>query len=689
MSSLSGSLVAWGAEAAGGAVPGFQLLPWPISVAPRPGGIVLGSGFRVEESGCADPRIREAVTRFQGRVSKATGMQLAEVQSLEHPRLTIECRSRGRDVPALSDDESYRLEVDGVDVKIRSAAPAGALRGLATLFQLVEAGPAGFSIPAVLIEDRPRFPWRGLLLDSSRHFLPVEVIKRNLDAMEVVKLNVLHWHLSDDQGFRVESRVFPKLHGAGSDGLFYTQEQVREVVEYARKRGIRVVPELDVPGHTTAWFVGHPELAAEAGPYGIERRWGIFDPAIDPSREGSYDFLGKLFGEMAGLFPDEYFHAGGDEVNGKAWDRSASVQRFRAERGLPDNASIQAYFSKRVNAILKASGKKMVAWDEVLGADLDKDVVVQSYRWHKKLVEAAGRGHRSILSSGYYLDLMFSAGWHYGVDPQGAEAETLSPEQKALILGGEACMWGEFATEENVDARIWPRAAAVAERLWSQQTVRDEDGMYRRLRAVSRRLEAAGSTHLMSAGRMLRRLAAGRAEPTVAALAALAEVVEPVKEYARLEARPYTSSTPLNRLVDIALPESGVAREFRREVDRYLKERDTDEPNDREALRGIAERLKTWRDNDALLQPLLAQNGILAEARPLSSGLASAAALGLEAIECLRSGRPPGDILTRGRPILEEAGRARAELILAVVPPIRRLVEAAGRVRAGPTGSVR
>ena len=161
-----------------------------------------------------------------------------------------------------------------------------------------------------MIEDRPRFPWRGLMLDSARHFMPLDTVMRTLDGMAAVKLNVLHWHLTDDQGFRVESRRHPELHRMGSDGLFYTQQQVKEIVAYAGERGIRVYPEFDIPGHTTSWFVSHPELASMPGPYRIEREWGIMDPALDPSKEEVYRFLDGFLGEMAGLFPDLRLHIG-------------------------------------------------------------------------------------------------------------------------------------------------------------------------------------------------------------------------------------------------------------------------------------------------------------------------------------------------------------------------------------------
>jgi hexosaminidase len=199
------------------------------------------------------------------------------------------------------------------------------------------------------------------MLDVSRHWMPAGVVRRNLDAMAALKLNVFHWHLSDDQGFRVESKRFPKLHEMGSDGHYYTQRQVRDIIDFARERGIRVVPEFDMPGHATAWFVGYPELASAPGPYSIERKWGIFDPAMDPTRNEVYRFLDALTGEMAALFPDDYFHIGGDEVNGKQWDRNAGIKAFIREHSIKNDIALQAYFSSRLQPIVTGHGRRLAA----------------------------------------------------------------------------------------------------------------------------------------------------------------------------------------------------------------------------------------------------------------------------------------------------------------------------------------
>ncbi|MBA2133255.1 family 20 glycosylhydrolase [Capillibacterium thermochitinicola] len=284
--------------------------------------------------------------------------------------------------------------------------------------------------------DQPRFPWRGLLIDCARHFQPVNVIKRNLDGMAAVKLNVLHWHLTDDQGFRVESKVFPRLHQEGANGQYYTQEQIREIIAYADRRGIRVVPEFDLPGHTSSWVLGYPELASAPGPHHPEIGFGVKDTVLNPVREETYAFLEAFFQEMAALFPDEYIHIGGDENNGKQWAANPEIQAFMHARGLPDTHSLQAYFNRRLHAILTKLKKKMVGWDEILAPDLPAStIVIQAWRNKESLWQAAKMGYKRILSHNYYLDLMLPAAFHYQNDPlaQADHITKLSPFLSFLL----------------------------------------------------------------------------------------------------------------------------------------------------------------------------------------------------------------------------------------------------------------
>ena len=284
--------------------------------------------------------LQRAVERFLDNLRRQTGMPPLDMKVTDaaQAKLVVHSERASKAVQELGEDESYSLEISPAGAKLDAATPLGIMRGLETFLQLVQTTSDGFAVPAIAIQDKPRFPWRGLMIDVGRHFIPLDVLKRNLDGMAAVKLNVFHWHLSENQGFRVESKKFPKLQEMGSDGLYYTQDEVRDLIAYARDRGIRVVPEFDMPGHSTAWFVGYPELASGPGPYQIERKWGVFDPAMDPTQERTYKFLDGFIGEMAKLFPDQYFHIGGDEVNGKAVGRKSEHSGVHARPRTQDQS---------------------------------------------------------------------------------------------------------------------------------------------------------------------------------------------------------------------------------------------------------------------------------------------------------------------------------------------------------------
>ncbi len=645
-----------------------NLMPQPARLTPTEGRLAIDADFRLALTGYCEPRLEAAAKRLIRRLAQQTGIPLADelTRDPSTATLVIHCEHAGEPVQSVKEDESYALDVAASQARLNAPTPVGVLRGIETFLQLVDLDEQGFAVLAVRVNDRPRFRWRGLLLDVCRHWMPMLVVKRTLDAMAAVKLNVLHWHLSEDQGFRIESKKFPKLHEMGSDGHYFTQEQVREVIHYAREHGIRVVPEFDMPGHTTSWFVGHPELASAPGPYTIERSWGIFDPAMDPTREDVFQFLDTFIGEMAALFPDEYFHIGGDEVNGKQWDASPHIQSFMREQGMKSNHDLQAYFNRRVLAILQKHGKKMIGWDEVLHPELPKDIVVHSWRGQKSLAEAARQGYMGILSFGYYLDHIRPASFHYQVDPLEGETAGLNKEQKKRILGGEACMWSEFVTPENIDSRIWPRTAAIAERLWSPQEVKDVNSMYRRLNMLSRNLEWLGLTHRSSYPLMLQRLAGMH---SIEPLRMMADLLEPVKFYARGQTRKYTSFTPLNRLVDATRPESHAAREFAGLVDQLGTNKDA-----------VGKQVTLWRDIRSELIPIMQRSGLLQEATPLAEDLSALAAAGLEALDYMEKRQPaPKSWVDAQMALLERAAKPRAELLIMIVPSIRKLVETAAQ----------
>ena len=654
----------------------LHLIPLPANVknAPRNGELVIETSFSVALPSNADARLRKTVAIFLNDFRRHTGMlqlNFSVVDHSENGKLHISVDHASKQVQELGEDESYTLEVTPSGAELSAPTTLGVMRGLQTFLQLVEITPQGFAVPTVVVQDKPRFVWRGLMIDSGRHFIPVDVIKRNLDGMAAVKMNVFHWHLSENQGFRVESKRFPKLQEMGSDGLYYRQDEIREIVAYARDRGIRVVPEFDMPGHSTAWFVGYPDLASAPGPYSIERKWGVFDPAMDPTRESTYKFLDAFIGEMATLFPDQFFHIGGDEVNGKQWDANPKIQQFMHAHGFKNNADLQAYFNTRVQKIVAKQGKTMEGWDEILRPDLPKSIVIQSWRGPKSLAEAAQQGYRGLLSSGYYLDLMGPASAHYAVDPFADGVAGLSDAEKEKILGGEACMWAEHVSPENLDSRIWPRAAAVAERLWSAQTVTDVNSMYQRLDEISDWLDAYGLTHNLNYDYMLRRMAGSK---NIFALRTLADVVEPVKGYARsnLAKSEPSALVPLNRMIDVAQPESAAARRFSVLVDSFVSGQI--KPGVEPQIRAM---LTKWRDNETKLRPLADKSSFVQEVLPISQNLSALGTTGLQALDYLDRGeKAPDGWKTQQLALVQQASQPKAELLLMVASPVQKLIQA-------------
>jgi len=648
-----------------------SLMPLPREMSLGSGWLAIDEDFRVGLPSLTDPRLHRAANRLSQRIAQQTGLPLSRALASEPEtaHLLIRVEEEAERVQGLGEDESYTLRITDKGAVLQSVSPYGALRGIETFLQLVSLRNDGFGVPEVRIADRPRFPWRGLLIDSARHWIPPALIKRTLDGMAVVKLNVLHWHLTNDQGFRVESHRFPRLHEQGSDGLFYTQGDIQEIVAFASDRGIRIVPELDMPGHTASWFVGYPELASAPGPYRIETSWDGHEATIDPANEESYTFISELVAELVTLFPDSFFHVGGDQVNPKQWKANPEIRRFATEQGLEDKFQLQSYFNRRVHEILQNSGREMIGWDPILHPDLPQDCIVQSVRGQQWLADAARQGFRCIAGSEYYLDQLEPAESYYTSDPLADEVADLTTDQQSLILGGEASMWTEFADAENIEARIWPRAAAVAERLWSPREVVDVEDMYRRLGKTSQRLAWSGLTHDSGPLQSLRRLTHYQ---SVEPLQTLTNTVRPLFE-PRWSNRGYTSSTPLNRLVDATPPDSETSRRFARDVERFL-----DDPSDRVCHEVLARRLQAWHENHDELLPGIRRSSLLTEVEELSLTLSRVAEVGLRSLRAIRSHEAiPHADRAAYLALLKEAVLPRAELELLIVPGIRRLLDAA------------
>ncbi len=550
--------------------PTDYLIPYPQKLdSGNPGAFILSSGYTFIFSGIKSVKLEEYVRRKDEDIKSLLLAWAGNENKGGNSVIEINCISES--APGVNTDESYTLDVTENKITISSKTDIGAMRGMETLLQLIQTRDDKVFVPCLKVEDYPRFPWRGLMMDVCRHFIPKSVILKNLDAMAMFKMNVLHWHLSEDQGFRIECKTFPKLHEMGSDGQYFTHEDVKEIIKYANDRGIRVIPEFDIPGHSSAWFVGYPEYASLPGKYEIERHYGVFDPTFDPTREETYEFFDKFFAEMSQLFNDEYIHIGGDENNGRQWDSSKAIQEFKKANNLKNNHELQAYFNKRIQKILEKHGKKMIGWDEILSTELPKSIMIQSWQGKQGMVTAAKNGYYSILSNGYYIDLCQSMVDHYYNDPLPADIG-LTDEEKKFILGGEATMWAELVDSTNIFTRIWPRAAAIAEVLWSgrktfgQDSISNNEAMFERFRPA-----LLWNVKINLQDRFFSLLNIPSSPSFVEKIYAYMMIPEPVEYYNRHRFTKYSQFTPFNRLVDILTPDSKLGVAFNNLIGRKLR----------------------------------------------------------------------------------------------------------------------
>ena len=536
------------------------------------------------------------------------------------------------------EDESYQLSIDSNKIKITATTDLGALHGLETVLQLLQNNSKSYYFPAVEITDLPRFTWRGLMIDAARHFQPVAVIKRNLDAMASMKMNVFHWHLVDDQGWRIEMKNHPKFTEMASDGEFYTQEEIKNVVKYAGDRGIMVVPEIDVPGHASAILAAYPEIGSKVvdlqsnsveskkqsiaiANYAVERRSGIFDATLDPINPKTYQLLGEIFDEVCPLFPGDYFHIGGDENNGKEWDANPKIQEFKKKNKLANNHDLQTYFNMKLVPMLKKHNKKLMGWEEIMTENMSKDAIIHAWRGTNEglsaggsLIKAAKNGYQTVLSNGYYIDLMLGVESHYKNDPI-SKNSILTPEEKARILGGEAAMWSELATPLNIDSRIWPRTAAIAERLWSNENVTDMNSLHKRLKTVSFRLEELGITHLRNKEVILRNISNN--QETVA-LNDFSNVCEPLKIYTRnSHGIKYRMYSPFTLFADACTADALDVFDFDTAVNKYLANQSTENQT------AVTNYLKKWVDMNTKLIDLSANAPLVQPLLPLSKSLSA------------------------------------------------------------------
>ena len=562
----------------------LNLMPWPQNIKSSTGTFALSKNFKVNITGNPNPRIFIGATNFLRRLDGRTGLFLEQsfltkVNESPEAELQINCVRNGK--IEINEDESYQLTITSNKIMINATSDLGALHGLETLLQLLQNNSTSYYFPVVEITDSPRFTWRGLMIDAARHFQPVDVIKRNLDAMASMKMNVFHWHLADDQGWRIQLKNHPKLTELASDGYFYTQEEIKNIVKYADERGILVIPEIDVPGHASALLTAYPEIGSKVGEgkitYEVQRNSGIFNATLDPTNPKTYEILSSIFDEVCPLFPGIYFHIGGDENNGKEWNANPKIQQFKKENNLVNNHDLQTYFNMKLIPMLKKHNKKLMGWEEIMTENMSKDAIIHAWRGTNEgqeaggaLIKAAKSGYNTVLSNGYYIDLMLGLESHYLNDPLPKKI-ILTSEEKARVLGGEAAMWSELVTPLNIDSRIWPRTAAIAERLWSNAEVDDMNSLRKRLKTISFRLEELGITHIRNKEVILRNISNNQ---DTRALNDFSNLCESLKNYKRNGGgKKYRMHSPLTLFADACNADASEAIDFNVVVNAYLADK--------------------------------------------------------------------------------------------------------------------
>jgi hexosaminidase len=421
------------------------------------------------------------------------------------------------------DHEGYRLEVNNAIIVIEALHVEGVFYGIQTLRQLLpveieERHPVSWvewQVPCVIIEDKPRFPWRGFMLDESRHFHGKETVKLTLELMAMQKLNVFHWHLTDDQGWRIEIKKFPKLtevgaHRAGTskttlgkrhDGIphggFYTRDDIRQIVAFARERSIQVVPEIEMPGHSRAALAAYPELSCSGGPFEVATHFGIFPDIYCAGKENVFSFLQGVIDEILELFPSRYIHIGGDEAPKKRWKECPDCQLRIREEGLEDEHALQIYFTNRIAKYLKSKGRNVIGWNEILKNGLEEGALVQFWARNRKgLVRAIRQEKRKVVMSTYldaYLDHSYSLmplSRAYLFDPIPQELDT---KDSTSVQGVEFPLWAEWVPNRaRLDYQTYPRLTAMAETGWTQKNRKDYNDFRLRLDTFLGRLDRLG-----------------------------------------------------------------------------------------------------------------------------------------------------------------------------------------------------
>jgi hexosaminidase len=481
--------------------PGGEVQDPPATIIPAPTELQLGEGFfRLTPSTriVISPKDDELAS-----IGRLLAEAIREVDPVSDARTGTVHLTLDRSSTSLG-DEGYRLSVTEDSIALTAMRPAGLFYGVQTIRQLLPVAPEGAgAIPCVEIVDVPRFAWRGMLLDCGRHFMSKDFVKRYIDLLAYHKMNTLHWHLTEDQGWRIEIKSYPKLTEVGAwrsyeDGTrysgFYTQDEIREVVEHASRRYVRVVPEIELPGHSVASLAAYPEHSCTGGPFAVETNWGVHKDVYCAGKERTFEFLEKVLTEVIELFPGPHVHIGGDECPKDRWKACSDCQARIVAEGLEDEHELQSYFIRRIERFLSSKGRRLIGWDEILEGGLAPEATVQSWRGMEGAIAAARSGHDAIVSPTSHAYFDYDIGTTdlrrvYSFEPIPPE---LTAAESRHILGGECNMWTERAPQETLDSKVFPRILAMAERLWSPKTRNNYLEFHRRVRAHYARLDRLG-----------------------------------------------------------------------------------------------------------------------------------------------------------------------------------------------------
>ncbi|MBI5729689.1 MAG: family 20 glycosylhydrolase, partial [Ignavibacteriales bacterium] len=472
-----------------------------VSIIPKPVKLEIGRGefkfnnqtkIRISDPSDELQKLGDLITSY---VYQSTGLKLFAIAKMTHdiPRSLLLLQLK----KDFQSKEAYTLEIKPHKITISAGSGAGIFYAVQSLLQLmpINANKNNFSVPCVLIEDSPRFQWRGMHLDVCRHFFPVEFIKKYIDVLASYKINTFHWHLTEDQGWRIEIKKYPKLTEIGAwrkeaDGKnyggFYTQDQVREIVQYAKDRYINVVPEIEMPGHSLAALASYPELSCTGGPFEVGNLWGVIEDVYCAGNDKVFNFLQDVLAEVLNLFPSEYVHIGGDEVPKNRWIVCPKCQARIKTEGLKDEAELQSYFIQRIEKFLNSKGRKIIGWDEILEGGLAPNAAVMSWRGIDGGIAAAKAKHNAVMSPGTHCYFDHYQGLNGEPKAIGGYTnlekvylyepvpDALTTDEAKYIMGAQANVWTEYIeTPDHVEYMLLPRMLALSEVVWSPKESRD------------------------------------------------------------------------------------------------------------------------------------------------------------------------------------------------------------------------